>query len=171
MYKGKLVILKMRTFPDDYQAKVSHVGLNNLPFNSTMEILNYLFFFFPFPLNYVAVGIGGVVITAIGLFCLCILCAVIVWVCESLGLDKYSFFEEKTCNCQEESKQTHKKEQKKQISIESESMQLRRKLLILLHNDLDTAKRLLRLERSKLPGKDEVWYLKKVIWDLERDRY
>lgn len=157
----------MRTFPDDYQGKVSHVGLKNLPFNSTMEILNYLFFSFPFPINYLALMVAGVVMIAAFALFIAMCCAPFIWVALLLGLDKYSFFNEEISDYQATKQPTSIKD----LPVESESMQLRRRLLVLLQGDLDTAKRLLSLERRNSPGKAEVWYLRKVIWDLERDRY
>lgn len=44
-------------------------------------------------------------------------------------------------------------------------------LLILLKGDVRAAKRLLRQQRQKHPGKSDNWYLEKVIYDLERDRH
>lgn len=132
-----------------------------------MEILNYLYFSLPFPINYFALVAAVVIMMGIFMLCLTILCVVIVWMGELLGLDKYSFIKEEASNHQA-SKQAP---QVKELPIESESMQLRRRLLVLLQGDLDTAKRLLSHERRKSPGKAEVWYVKKVIWDLERDRY
>jgi hypothetical protein len=43
-------------------------------------------------------------------------------------------------------------------------------LLVLLKNDVRTAKRLLLQQRRRQPGKTDNWYLEKVIYDLERDR-
>lgn len=48
---------------------------------------------------------------------------------------------------------------------------LEAELLKLLHGDSTTAKRLLKKVRVTHPGRDAKWYLEKVIWDLERDRY
>jgi hypothetical protein len=48
---------------------------------------------------------------------------------------------------------------------------LEAELLKLLHGDSITAKRLLKQVRAMHPGRDAKWYLEKVIWDLERDRY
>lgn len=49
--------------------------------------------------------------------------------------------------------------------------QLQQQLMVLLHNDTTTAKRLLKRQRQLQPGKTDNWYLEKVIYDLERDRH
>ncbi|MBD2342860.1 hypothetical protein [Anabaena subtropica] len=49
--------------------------------------------------------------------------------------------------------------------------QLQKRLLVLLCGDVATAKRLLRQQRQLHRGKSDNWYLEKVIYDLERDRY
>jgi hypothetical protein len=46
---------------------------------------------------------------------------------------------------------------------------LHHELLILVHGQSDTAKRLIDLERIKHPGQSESWYLDKVIYDLRRE--
>lgn len=45
---------------------------------------------------------------------------------------------------------------------------LRHELLLLLHNQGETANRLISLEKRKTPGRPEQWYLEKVIYDLKR---
>jgi hypothetical protein len=47
---------------------------------------------------------------------------------------------------------------------------LRRKLLLLLHEDHQAAERLVQQSSFKHPGKSPNWYLEKVIYDLQRDR-
>lgn len=47
---------------------------------------------------------------------------------------------------------------------------LRRKLLLLLHEDQQAAERLVQQATFKYPGKSADWYLEKVIYDLQRDR-
>lgn len=47
---------------------------------------------------------------------------------------------------------------------------LRRKLLLLLHEDQQAAERLVQQASFKTPGKSPDWYLEKVIYDLQRDR-
>lgn len=56
------------------------------------------------------------------------------------------------------------------IRIEQASRELQRKLLRLLHNDSDTANRLLSQVKMKNPNRSINWYVEKVIYDLERDR-
>jgi hypothetical protein len=46
---------------------------------------------------------------------------------------------------------------------------LRHELLILLHGQSETAKRLINFEKIKHPGQLESWYLDKVIYDLRRE--
>lgn len=46
-----------------------------------------------------------------------------------------------------------------------------KRLMLLLHDDRRAANRLLTQVRLKYPGKSEMWYWEKVIFDLERDRY
>jgi hypothetical protein len=41
----------------------------------------------------------------------------------------------------------------------------------LLNGDSRAATRLVRHARLKNPGRSEIWYLEKVIFDLERDRH
>lgn len=48
--------------------------------------------------------------------------------------------------------------------------QLQHQLVEMLRGDIAVAKRLLRQQRQKHPGKSDNWYLEKVIYDLERDR-
>ncbi|MEH2276673.1 MAG: hypothetical protein V7K40_18265 [Nostoc sp.] len=48
--------------------------------------------------------------------------------------------------------------------------ELQKRLLVLLHGDVTTAKRLLRQQRHSHQGQSDNWYLEKVIYDLERDR-
>lgn len=47
---------------------------------------------------------------------------------------------------------------------------LRRKLLLLLHEDQQAAERLVQQASFRHPGKSPDWYLEKVIYDLQRDR-
>lgn len=49
------------------------------------------------------------------------------------------------------------------------SEKLKRKLLNLANGDLNTALRLVNLEKSKNPGMSEDWYWEKAIYKLERD--
>ena len=56
------------------------------------------------------------------------------------------------------------------ISIDQASRKLQQKLMRLLHDDRDTASRLLSQIKNKNPNKSINWYVEKVIYDLERDR-
>lgn len=56
------------------------------------------------------------------------------------------------------------------IRIEQASRKLQKKLLRLLHDERDTANRLLSQAKLKNPNKSVDWYVEKVIYDLERDR-
>lgn len=56
------------------------------------------------------------------------------------------------------------------ILLKQASPRLQQKLLRLLHNDWDTANRLLSKVKMKNPNKSVNWYVEKVIYDLERDR-
>ncbi|GEM_PF-2769848 len=55
--------------------------------------------------------------------------------------------------------------------LDPKNRQLQSRLLVLLHGDTTTAKRLLRQQRQLQPGRTDNWYLEKVIHDLERDRH
>lgn len=54
--------------------------------------------------------------------------------------------------------------------IDQASPKLQKKLLILLHNDSETANRLLAHTRQNNPHQSVNWAMEKVIYDLERDR-
>lgn len=54
--------------------------------------------------------------------------------------------------------------------VDRASPKLRKKLLILLHNDSETANRLLAYTQQTNPQKSVNWAMEKVIYDLERDR-
>ena len=56
------------------------------------------------------------------------------------------------------------------IGIDQASRKLQQKLMRLLHDDRDTASRLLSQIKIKNPNKSINWYVEKVIYDLERDR-
>lgn len=56
------------------------------------------------------------------------------------------------------------------IRIDQASRHLQKKLLRLLHDDRDTANRLLSQAQRKNPHRSVDWYTDKVIYDLERDR-
>lgn len=56
------------------------------------------------------------------------------------------------------------------IRIDQASRHLQKKLLRLLHDDRDTANRLLSQAQRKNPNRSADWYTDKVIYDLERDR-
>lgn len=56
------------------------------------------------------------------------------------------------------------------ITIDQASRGLQKKLLRLLHDERDTANRLLTQVKMKNPNKSINWYVEKVIYDLERDR-
>ncbi len=56
------------------------------------------------------------------------------------------------------------------IRIDQASRKLQQQLLMLLHDDRDTANRLLSQVRMRNPHKSIDWYVEKVIYDLERDR-
>jgi hypothetical protein len=51
------------------------------------------------------------------------------------------------------------------------SRHLQAKLLKLMHGDRKGADRLLQQAKLKYGGKSEDWYVEKVIFDLERDRW
>ena len=61
-------------------------------------------------------------------------------------------------------------DEKSTIRIEQASRQLQKKLLRLLHDERDTANRLLYQAKLKNPNRSVDWYVEKVIYDLERDR-
>ena len=54
--------------------------------------------------------------------------------------------------------------------LDRASSKLRKKLLILLHNDSETANRLLAHTQQTNPHQSVNWAMEKVIYDLERDR-
>jgi hypothetical protein len=56
------------------------------------------------------------------------------------------------------------------IRLDQASRKLQKKLLRLLHDDQDTANRLLSQVKMKNPNRSSNWYVEKVIYDLERDR-
>ena len=56
------------------------------------------------------------------------------------------------------------------IRIEQASRPLRKKLLRLLHDETDTANRLLSQAKLRNPNRSVDWCVEKVIYDLERDR-
>ncbi|TBR60275.1 hypothetical protein B4U84_05185 [Westiellopsis prolifica IICB1] len=56
------------------------------------------------------------------------------------------------------------------ISFEQASGKLRNRLMTLLHDDREAAKRLFTQAQLKFPNKTADWYIDKVIYDLERDR-
>ncbi|WP_026733236.1 hypothetical protein [Fischerella sp. PCC 9605] len=56
------------------------------------------------------------------------------------------------------------------FNLDQGSRKLQRKLLNLLHDDREAAKRLLTQAKLKNPNRTTDWYFEKVIYDLERDR-
>ncbi|NEQ21640.1 MAG: hypothetical protein F6K28_20980 [Microcoleus sp. SIO2G3] len=60
--------------------------------------------------------------------------------------------------------------QENTIRLDQASPKLQKKLLILLHNDLPTANRLVAQAKRKDPTRSINWYVEKAIYDLERDR-
>ncbi len=54
--------------------------------------------------------------------------------------------------------------------VDQASPKLQKKLLILLHNDSETANRLLAHTKQNNPHQSVNWAMEKVIYDLERDR-
>jgi hypothetical protein len=58
----------------------------------------------------------------------------------------------------------------KSFRTDPRNRKLQEELLGLLRWDVATAKRLLKRERGRNPGRSDNWYLEKVIHDLERDR-
>ncbi len=56
------------------------------------------------------------------------------------------------------------------ISYEQASRKLKNRLMTLLHDDREAAKRLFTQAQLKFPNKTADWYVDKVIYDLERDR-
>jgi hypothetical protein len=60
--------------------------------------------------------------------------------------------------------------QENTIRLDQASPKLQKKLLRLLHNDIDTANRLVAHAKRKNPTHSINWYVEKAIYDLERDR-
>ncbi len=60
--------------------------------------------------------------------------------------------------------------QENSISLDQASRGLQKKLLTLLHNDRETANRLLVHLKRQNPNRSVNWCVEKVIYDLERDR-
>ena len=60
--------------------------------------------------------------------------------------------------------------QENTIGLNQASPKLQKKLLRLLHNDIDTANRLVAHAKRKDPTRSINWYVEKAIYDLERDR-
>ena len=56
------------------------------------------------------------------------------------------------------------------IRLDQANPKLQKKLLRLLHNDVDTASRLVAQAKRKDPTRSINWYVEKAIYDLERDR-
>jgi hypothetical protein len=56
------------------------------------------------------------------------------------------------------------------IRVEQASRQLQKRLMSLLHDERDTANRLLAQAQRKNPNQSVDWYAEKVIYDLKRDR-
>ena len=56
------------------------------------------------------------------------------------------------------------------ISLDQASRELRKNLLSLLHDDRNTANRLVSQVKSNNPTRSINWCVEKVIYDLERDR-
>jgi hypothetical protein len=56
------------------------------------------------------------------------------------------------------------------VRIEQASRPLRKKLLRLLHDETDTANRLISQAKLRNPNRSVDWCVEKVIYDLERDR-
>jgi hypothetical protein len=54
--------------------------------------------------------------------------------------------------------------------VDQASPKLQKKLLVLLHNDSETANRLLAHTKQNNPHQSVNWAMEKVIYDLERDR-
>ncbi|WP_009631528.1 hypothetical protein [Synechocystis sp. PCC 7509] len=65
---------------------------------------------------------------------------------------------------------TKKSKSNPDSKIDQASPKLRKKLLILLYNDSETANRLLAHTQQTNPQKSVNWAMEKVIYDLERDR-
>jgi hypothetical protein len=62
------------------------------------------------------------------------------------------------------------KSEENTIRVDQASRKLQKKLLRLLHDDRDTANRLVSQVKMKNPNRSIDWYVDKVIYDLERDR-
>jgi len=60
--------------------------------------------------------------------------------------------------------------QENTIRLNQASPKLQKKLLTLLHNDTDTANRLVAQAKRKDATRSINWYVEKAIYDLERDR-
>jgi hypothetical protein len=56
------------------------------------------------------------------------------------------------------------------IRVEQASRHLQKRLMSLLHDERDTANRLLSQAQRKNPRQSVDWYAEKVIYDLKRDR-
>ena len=56
------------------------------------------------------------------------------------------------------------------IRVEQASRHLQKRLMSLLHDEQDTANRLLAQAQRKNPRQSVDWYMEKVIYDLKRDR-
>jgi hypothetical protein len=56
------------------------------------------------------------------------------------------------------------------MCVEQASRHLQKRLMSLLHDERDTANRLLYQAQLKNPNKSVDWYMEKVIYDLKRDR-
>lgn len=65
---------------------------------------------------------------------------------------------------------SHGEQQTSIIRLDQANRKLQRKLLTLLHDDKEAAKRLLTQAKLKYPNKTVDWCVEKVIYDLERDR-
>jgi hypothetical protein len=63
------------------------------------------------------------------------------------------------------------KHQENTIRVDQASPKLQKQLLRLLHNDRDTASRLLAQVKLHHPNQSANWAAEKVIYDLERDRH
>lgn len=62
------------------------------------------------------------------------------------------------------------KSEENTIRLDRASRKLQKKLMRLLHDDRDTANRLVSQVKMKNPNRSIDWYVDKVIYDLERDR-
>lgn len=65
---------------------------------------------------------------------------------------------------------TSKNQQNTSTQLGQANHKQRKRLLSLLHDDIQAANRLIAQAQRKYPQKSSDWYMEKVIYDLQRDR-